>query len=283
MLFRNMLLKYHSPAGDDGAADGAAGEPKQGSQQQESQQEPQSGEPDASKPTDREAELLKESMSRKQRIRELEDKYKDVDIDLYKTMLQERAARDEEIQRQEQDRLKAEGKFDELLAAQKRQNESVIAQVKAQYEQELSGKTNDLNALQTQVTEQQKLINSLTINNAFANSQFIRDELVSAFSPVRTQKLYGEYFDVEGGNIVPYDKPRGDDSRTVMVDKNGKPLAFEAAIARLVEADPDADAMKRSKHKPGAGSSSNGMPANQKPATIRPGIGRIEAALNKQA
>lgn len=288
MLFRNMFLKYYNKAGDDGAAAGGAGadagaeqQAQQAQQEQQAQQQEQKqGE---QKPTDREAELLKESMGRKQRIRELEEQFKDVDVELYKSMLQERAAQQEQAQLQEQDRLKAEGKFDELLAAQKRQNESAIAQVKTQYEKELSDRTGELTKMQEQIDQQASIINTLTVNNAFANSPFIRDELVSAFSPARTQKLYGEHFDVENGNVVPYDKPRGDASRTVMVDKDGKPLTFEAAIARLVETDPDADAMKRSKHKQGAASHSNGMAAKEKAAPIKPGIGRIEAALNKQA
>lgn len=282
MLFRNMFLKYMSPAGADGDASGS-GQQEGASQEQQQQSEPGDKDKPDNKPTDREAELLREVMSKKAKIQELEDKHKDVDVDLYKTMLAERAERDQEAQRLEQERLKAEGKFDELLAAQKRQSDSAIAQVKSQYEQELTGKIGELSTLQQQLAAQQQLIESLTINNSFANSQFIRDELVPAFSPTRTQKLYGEHFDVIEGKITPFDKPRGDKDRTVMVDKNGAPLAFEEAIARLVDADPDAAAMKRSKHKNGAASGTSGQPAQQKPATVAPGVGRIQAALNAQA
>lgn len=288
MKFRNMFLKYMSPAGDEGAAEGSG--MAEGQEQGQEQGKGEAGAAEGEhKPTDREAKLLKEAMSRKARIQELEGeigtlqgKYKDVDVDLYKELLQERAERQQQQNKDEQERLKAEGKFDELLAAQERQRESAISQIKGHYETELSAKDASLAELQKQIGEKDALISALTIDNAFSGSQYIRDELVPAFTPSRTKKLYGEHFETEGGKIVPYDKPRGEKDRTVMVDKDGNPLAFEAAIAKLVEADPDADAMKRSKHKQGAASATDGLPASQKPAPIRPGVGRIEAALNKQ-
>lgn len=296
MKFRNMFLKYMTPAGNDGAADGSGmtdkptGEDQTGEgETQQQQEQAKHGEGD-NKPTDREAKLLKESMTRKARIQELEgemnalrSQYEGLDVNLYKEMLEERKARQQQAEKDEQERLKAEGKFDELLAAQERQRESAIAQVKEHYEKELSGKESEIDGLKELLGKQDELIKKLTIENAFSSSQYIRDELVPAFTPSRTKKLYGEYFDVEGGKIVPYDKPVGDASRTVLVDKDGNPLAFDAAIARLVESDPDADAMKRSKHRPGAGSNSEGLPASQKASPIKPGVGRIEAALSRQS
>lgn len=281
MKYRNMFLKYMAPAGDDGAADGGAS--GNNGQEGEKREGAPSGEPEH-KPSDKEAQLLKEVMAKKTALKQMEEKFKDVDPELYRTMLQERQQLQDSAQaeadRLEQERLKAEGKFDELLQAQARQADSRVEQVKTQYQKELSDATSELEALKAQLGGQQTLINSLTIDSAFANSQFIREELLPAFNPAKTKKLYGEHFDVVEGNVVAFDKPRGAADRTAMVNKDGNPLAFEEAIARLVESDPDADAMKRSKHKEGAGSFSTSQTAQQKAPPITPGVGRIAAALN---
>ena len=281
MKYRNMFLKYMAPAGDDGAADGgAAGD---NGQEGKKQEDPPSGESEH-KPSDKEAQLLKEVMTKKAALKQMEEKFKDIDPELYRVMLQERQQLQEQTQaeadRQEQERLKAEGKFDELLQAQARQADSRVEQVKAQYQKELSEATAELEGLKAQLEGQQTLINSLTIDSAFANSQFIREELLPAFNPAKTKKLYGEHFDVVEGKVVAFDKPRGATDRAQLVNKDGNPLAFEEAISRLVESDPDADAMKRSKHKEGAGSFSTSQTAAQKPPVIQPGVSRITAALN---
>ena len=283
MKYRNMFLKYMAPAGDGGAADGgAAGD---NGQEDKNQEDPPSGEPEH-KPSDKEAQLLKEVMTKKAALKQMEEKFKDIDPELYRAMLQERQQLQEQTQaeadRQEQERLKAEGKFDELLQAQARQADSRVEQVKAQYQKELSEATGELEGLKAQLEGQQTLINSLTIDSAFANSQFIREELLPAFNPAKTKKLYGEHFDVVEGKVVAFDKPRGATDRAQLVNKDGNPLAFEEAISRLVESDPDADAMKRSKHKEGAGSFSTSQTAAQKPPVIQPGVSRITAALNAQ-
>ncbi len=281
MKYRNMFLKYMASAGDDGAADcGAAGD---NGQEGKKQEDPPSGEHEH-KPSDKEAQLLKEVMTKKAALKQMEEKFKDIDPELYRTMLQERQQLQEQTQaeadRQELERLKAEGKFDELLQAQARQADSRVELVKAQYQKELSEATGELEGLKAQLEGQQTLINSLTIDSAFANSQFIREELLPAFNPAKTKKLYGEHFDVVEGKVVAFDKPRGATDRAQLVNKDGNPLAFEEAISRLVESDPDADAMKRSKHKEGAGSFSTSQTAAQKPPVIQPGVSRITAALN---
>ena len=282
MLFRNMFLKYMAPAGDDGDASGGSGA-DQDADQGEKKPADQSADQD-NKPSDKEAELLKEVMAKKAALRGLEEKFKDIDPDLYRNMLQERqqgeTARQAEQDRLEQERLKAEGKFDELLQAQSRQSDSRVEQVKSQFQKELDTAKTELDTAKQQLSAQQSLINTLTVDSAFANSQFIREELLPAFNPAKTKKLYGEHFDVVEGSVVAFDKPRDAADRAPMVNKDGNPLAFEEAIARLVESDPDADAMKRSKHKEGAGSFTAQQAAAQKAAAIQPGVSRIAAALN---
>lgn len=279
MLYRNMFLKYMAPVEGDGT-------PGEGAPAGTPPTDPVDP-VDTAKPTDKEAELLKEVMAKKAAIKDLETKFNGIDVELYNTMLQEREtteqARQAEQATLEQERLKAEGKFDELLQAQSRQNDSKIEQVKTQFQKELDAANTELTNAKELVRSMTSTIEALTIDSSFANSQFIHEELVPAFNPAKTKKLYGEYFDVIDGNVVAFDKPRGAADRTGMVNKDGKPLAFEEAISRLVESDPDADAMKRSKHKDGSGSGTNGQQAQQKQQPIQSGVGRIAAALNAQS
>ena len=74
-------------------------------------------------------------------------------------------------------------------------------------------------------------------------------------TPAKARVIYGSHFEVgEDGNVVGYDKPAGQKERAVLVDGEGKPLPFEAAIERILRADPEADALLRSEAKQGAGS-----------------------------
>ncbi len=57
--------------------------------------------------------------------------------------------------------------------------------------------------------------------------------------------------------MVGYDKPRGAQNRTALVDQYGNAIAFDHAMRKIVEADPEKDHLLRSKVKPGAGSSSS--------------------------
>ena len=56
--------------------------------------------------------------------------------------------------------------------------------------------------------------------------------------------------------MVGYDKPRGSAGRAQLVDQLGNPVAFEDAMRKIIEADPDKDSLLRSKVKQGANSQS---------------------------
>jgi hypothetical protein len=126
------------------------------------------------------------------------------------------------------------------------------------------------------VSSLQQQINDLTIGNSFMSSPFIKDELV--LTPTKARSVYGANFEIEEGKIVAYDKPAGQSSRTKLVDASGTPLAFEDALKKLVETDPDRDHLLRSKMKPGADSKTTDTKVDEKPAAIS-GVSRIQAAL----
>lgn len=139
--------------------------------------------------------------------------------------------------------LEAKGEWDKL----KKQ----MSEDHAKAMNEIQKKLNEVSA---QYESSQKQIVELTIGAQFNNSQYIAKELV--LTPSKTRIVYGEYFDLVDGQVVGYDKPRGQKGRTAYIDQYGNNLPFDAALAKIVEADPDAESMMKSKMKAGAGSSS---------------------------
>lgn len=124
-------------------------------------------------------------------------------------------------------------------------------------------------------------ISELTVGSAFAQSQFIRDEL--ALTPSKTRVVYGNHFEFVDGKVVAFDKPAGAANRTPLVDAQGEPLAFEAALKKIVDADPDRDQLLRSKMKQGAASTTD--PKATKPSSVKdaPQVkGITEASIRKR-
>ncbi len=68
--------------------------------------------------------------------------------------------------------------------------------------------------------------------------------------------------------------------RTKLVDSKGENLSFEAALKKLVDADPDRESIVRSKLAQGANSktNTNAKPATQESSEVR-GVTRISAIL----
>jgi hypothetical protein len=100
------------------------------------------------------------------------------------------------------------------------------------------------------VAEKDSLINKLTIGQKFASSTYANESLVV---PTVAETLFGQHFAFENGEVVAYDKPAGATERTLIVGSDGKPLAFEDALKKIVEARPDRDKLVRDKLKTGAG------------------------------
>lgn len=134
--------------------------------------------------------------------------------------------------------------------------------------------------LQAQLASKDTVIDELTVGSAFSTSSFIRDSLVP--SPTQARKLYGDFVSSEGGVVVVYDKPATDTTRTKLVDGSGNPLPFDAALAKIIEADPDKKSVLRAKAKPGAGSTTTpAASATPKAGEGLYGVSRLAATLGE--
>lgn len=284
MKFRNQFLKYMRPAGNDGVDGGGNG----GAPDPKPENTPPADDP---KPSDREAELLKEIMKKKTKLTELSDqltqsqsqleKYSSVDLERYQALIANEDAARIAAEQAEQERLKAEGKIDELLANKQQEHQGILEQMRTQHAAELEAIKSEITDLDGSKSKLQQQIEQLTIGTAFGNSAFIREKLVSALTPERTKRLYGEHFDFEDGRVIGYDQPRGAAVRTKLVDKDGHPLGFEDAIARIIQTDADATSMLKSAALQGAGSNSNNNTPDETPQ-VGSGIHRILYALNQE-
>lgn len=240
----------------------AEDDPKPGADDPKPSEDDKSG-----KPTDGEAKLLKEVMDKKQKLKatseELDgvkkelDKFKGIDLEQVKALL----ASQEEAKTQE---LEKKGEWDKLKAQMVDQHNATIQELKDALT-EANGKTEKLGSK----------INDLTVGHSFDASSFINEDLHLTSSKARI--IYGSHFSVEDGKVVAYDKPASSSERTMLVDGDGNALPFNAAIKKIVDADPDRDHVVKSKAKPGSDSKpkDKGKPA----APELKGASKIAAAL----
>ena len=199
------------------------------------------------KPTDKEAELIKEVMKRKQResdlkteLDEMKAKFEGIDPEEVKKIIKER-------KEQEDADLEARGEFERLKQRMADEHKAEVTTLKDKI-QELENSRN----------QRDGEIDSLTVGAQFAQSAFIGSELTLTASKAR--QLYSTHFDRVDGEIVGYDKPRGASNRTQLVNSAGEALSFDDAMRKIIEADPERDALLRSKMKPGSGSHSKQNP-----------------------
>lgn len=228
--------------------------------------------------SDKEADLLKEVMAKKDEITKLKEqvkKFEGIDPEQVKKLVEKAEAEAAAAKKAEEKRLAEAGDFDRLKAMMKEQHEKELKDA-----QEAAGAT------KSALDQAMSTINELTVGSSFANSAFIAEQTVLPAAAARS--LYGNHFDVEDGKLIPFDKPKGAKERTPLVDARGEPLSFEAAIQKLVEMSPDRDKLLRSKMAPGAGSSTTtvrSQPTLERKGTdgeLR-GKDRMIAALNKGA
>lgn len=256
-----------APKGDKGA-EGGGGAPESGDADNKPGDAPEGDKPeDDNKPTDREAELLKETMKRKERIKELEEQLKafgDITPDQVKALVDADKARKAEEAEREKQELEKRGEFDRLREMMVQEHEKV-----------LSAKDQELSELREANAQLVSQIEDMTVGASFSNSQFIAEEML--LTPSKARVVYGNHFEVKDGQVVGYDKPAGAKDRTMLVDGRGNPLGFEDAIKKLVDADPERDSLIRAKAKPGAGSSKPEGGTPQK--SVPKGVGRIAVGL----
>lgn len=226
------------------------------------------------KPTDAEAKLLKEVMDRKKALKaEREEKQK----------LADQLKQFEGIDPEEVRKLLAEKKDAETKSLEaKGEWDRLKAQMADAHTAEKTALNTKLSESESEVSKLKKTIADLTVGGAFAQSAFIKDEL--SLTPNKTRVVYGAHFEFDAdGRVVGYDKPAGAAQRTMLVDGAGEPLGFEAALRKIVEADPDRDQLLRSKVKPGAASKTDGKGGKSAAAAVTDSLSgkdRIAAALN---
>lgn len=230
--------------------------------------------------TDREAELLKEVMAKKEalkeakqvaeteaaRSKELEAKlaaFGDVNLEKVKELLKAEADR-------ETAELEKRGEFDRVKEQMREAHRLEVEAAKAEFAPKVE-------SLSAELSKRDRIITELTIGRGFSESTFIRESLALPVSKARI--LYGDHFELTDGKIVAYDKPAGSATRTPLVDADGEPLSFDKAIEKIVDQDPDRDNLLKSKIRSGAGSDNDPAIAAEKKKDKLTGLEAIREAV----
>ena len=217
--------------------------------------------------SDEAAKLLKENMAKKEELAALKAKLKEfdgIDVAAVKQMLANKAE-------EEKKAAEAKGDFERVKTMMAEEHQKALKTVAA-----------EAAAVKEENTKLSSMINELTIGQSFAGSEFVTKQLVLPIPKART--IYGSNFEIEDGQVVAYDKPKGAPERTKLVDATGKPLPFESAIERIVKADPDHASLLKSTLAAGARSKTNGnLRGDENPAAKGlTGQARIKAILDAQ-
>lgn len=221
--------------------------------------------------SDKEAALLKDVMKKKEALEAatkakeaLEAKLKDFEgldpIAIKKLMAEHKAKEEEELVRK--------GEWDKIKQ-----------QMNQETEKALKAKDDVIAEKEGVIKSKDEVIANLTVGSSFSGSKFISEEL--ALTPTKARVIYGSHFEFKDGGIVAYDKPTGAKDRAPLVDGKGNPLPFDEALKKIVDADPEKDAIYKSKVAPGANSSTQakGGPVKKDDAGGLTGRAKIEAAL----
>ena len=213
--------------------------------------------PSDNKPTDAEAKLLKEVMAKKAKIEEqgkkieelqkISDSIKELGgLDSLKQIVEAKKEADKKA-------LEAKGEWDKLKAQMVSEHQKATEDLRKQ-----------VSDLESKIKLKENRISELTVGSAFANSDYLKNRTI--LTPAKARIIYGDYFDIaEDGSVRAYDKPRGKDGRTVLVDQTGNPVGFETAIERIIASDPEKDSLLRASSKQGSGSGTTGGNSDAKP------------------
>ena len=225
-----------------------------------------------------EAKHLREVMKWKTKAREAEERlqaFEGLDAaEIRELVAKSKEAEEERLkaeQAAEEQRARAAGEFDKLKESMAKEHAKAMKKLQ-----------DELKERDTKEATLSKKINDLTVGSAFTNSSFVRSNLT--LPPTKARIIYGSYFDLDDqGRVVGYDKPKGAEGRSVLVDASGDPLPFDEAFKQIVEADPDKDDILRSTVQSGTGSRPAPGAATSKAAPKLSGTSRIAAALKAQA
>ena len=211
------------------------------------------------------ADLLKEVMAKKEKLKE----YEGIDASEAKRLLKEKKDAEEAAAAAEKEKLEKENNWEALKKQMVEENDKVI-----------KGLNDQITALKEELENNKKERETLFMNNKFEESKYIRENL--DLSPNKTKVLYGSYFEVENGELVAYNSPKGSSNRVRLVDANGNNLEFDKAIEKIVGQDPDKNTLLKSKAHVGAGSNvnvtGNGEALKQKMSTYE----KILQGLNNE-
>jgi hypothetical protein len=216
------------------------------------------------------AALLREVMDKKNKLKETA-----TELDAAKAALKAFEGIDpvkvRELLQKEVDAAKA-------AAEAKGDFERVKAMIVEEHGKEKQTLAQQLADLTKQLQAKDSIIDGLTVGNDFASSNFILKE--TTLSPAKARKLYGDHFEVKDGRTVAFDKPAGSKDRTELTGADGKPLKFDEAFKRIIDADPDKDSLLRATVNAGAGSKTVAEKAAEKTkASGKFGIDRIRGNL----
>lgn len=220
---------------------------------------------DAGRSDEEKAKLLRETMKRKEEIKELKDKlaaYGDIDADEVKQLIEEK-------RNAEKAELERKGEFDRLKEMIREEREVEKKKFDA-----------DLEAERAKSKELSEQVNKLTVGLDFSTSEFIRENLI--LTPNKTRTLFGAHFETVDGRTVGYDKPAGSAERTMYVGADGQPLPFDAVMKKLVEKDPERDSILKSKMKSGADSKTQKVKKQTDQGDELFGAARISSILSKR-
>jgi hypothetical protein len=288
---QRLLARYQAPAGDEGGAGGGGGgggeaddgdtgdtgdKGDAGGEGEDTPEEKARKEAEAlkranggQKPTDAEAKLLKENMKKKEDLRKANEEL---------TRARQALAAYDGLNPEEAKRLKAEKKTaEEAQLAAKGEWETLKARMIEEHTNANKTKDTTIQTLSTENASLKSQIEELTVGQSFAQSEFIKEDTV--YTPAKARKVFGEHFDVVDGAVVGFDKPRGAAGRTPLVDQYGNNMPFEAAMAKLVEMDPDKDSILKSKVKQGAGSTSKSKTVERQEPKSMDAVSKIGAGL----
>lgn len=219
--------------------------------------------------SDADAKLLKENMKAKKDLEAAQARlaaFDGLDADAVKKLVADAAAAEEARKAAEEAAALARGDFDGI---KKQMVDAHTAALKV----EADKATTAAQAL----AAAQSTIENLTVGASFAGSEFIAKELV--LTPSKTRLAYGTHFDVVDGVVVAYDKPRGSEGRSKIVDASGNSVGFEDALKKIVDLDPEKDHLIRAKGVPGAQSKTTDGKATTAETKGLTGIARIQAGL----
>ena len=176
-----------------------------------------------------------------------------------------------EIEKNEEERLRAAGEFEKLRERMTSQHQKELQKIQGERDQKIGDLTKKVEAAESEIRR-------LLVSNTFAGSQFLADELT--LSATHAERLFGDNFKVEekDGRRVVTAYLNGEP----LVDSSGNPLGFDDALREIVNGDPDKDRLFRPKAKPGAGSGAKGQTTEPpKPDNLK-GRARIASALTQK-